>query len=48
LRGPGAFQPESRDDLETSFKALGLEARLQLLDPGLPTRIEMAKRHPGR
>jgi L-ascorbate metabolism protein UlaG (beta-lactamase superfamily) len=34
---------QSRDDLEASFRALGLEARLRLLDPGVPTRIETAE-----
>jgi L-ascorbate metabolism protein UlaG (beta-lactamase superfamily) len=33
---------QSRDDLEASFKALGLGGRLRLLDPGVPTRIEVA------
>jgi hypothetical protein len=33
---------QSRDDLEASFRALGLEARLRLLDPGVSTPIETA------
>jgi len=31
---------ESREDLRAAFKALGLGARLRLLEPGVPTMIE--------
>jgi L-ascorbate metabolism protein UlaG (beta-lactamase superfamily) len=31
---------QSRHDLDASFKTLGLETRLRLLDPGVPTCIE--------
>jgi len=37
---------QSRADLEAAFNTLGLAARLRLLDPGVPTHIEMAKQHP--
>jgi len=34
---------QSREDLEASFRALGLESRLKLLDPGVSMRIETAQ-----
>jgi hypothetical protein len=33
---------QSRDDLENSFKVLGLASRLRLLDPGVAVPVEPA------
>jgi L-ascorbate metabolism protein UlaG (beta-lactamase superfamily) len=33
---------QNRDDLEGSFRALGLQHRLRLLEPGVPMRLEPA------
>ena len=33
---------QNGDDLQTAFKALGIEPRLRMLQPGVPTVIEAA------